>query len=59
MTQLTRAELVAAFREMHNLAQQLYACYCNDVQPDRAKQMEKLKLKADKLSESGWKMPLP
>jgi len=57
--QPTKADLVAALREMHSLAQQLYACYANDVQPNRAEEMHKLRLRADMLSEITWRMPLP
>lgn len=59
MTQPTKTELLAAFRKMHAITQELYACYCNDTQPCRATEMEKLRHKADKLSEIAWDLPCP
>lgn len=54
----TKRDFVAAFREMHSIAQELYGCYANDTQPHRAEAMAALKKRADKLSEIAWDEPL-
>lgn len=57
MIRPTKAEMIAAFSEMRQLADELYGTYANDVQTDRAGRMAELNSRVAKCGEILWRFP--